>query len=145
MVGHRLMGTSLLEIGDIAQGRVHLDHAITLYTAEHRPQATRFGQDVRVSILSWRSWALWLLGYPEVALADTDQALSDAREIGHAATLMFALFLASFTHIHCGNYATATALVDELVSLADKKGAVFWGAQGMLVQRSGSGRILFFT
>jgi class 3 adenylate cyclase/predicted ATPase len=134
MVGHRLMGTSLLEMGDIAQGRVHLDHAITLYTAEHRPQATQFGQDVRVSILSWRSWALWLLGYPEAALADTDRALSDAREIGHAATLMFALFLASFTNIHCGNYATATAHVDELFSLADKKGAVFWGAQGMLVQ-----------
>ena len=92
MIGHRLMGTSLLFTGDIAEGRAHLDQAIALYDpAEHRPLATRFGQDVRVAILSYRSWALWLLGYPEAALADADHALKDAREIGQAATLMYAL------------------------------------------------------
>ena len=86
MIGHRLMGVSLLFTGDIAQGRTHLDQAIALYDpAEHRPLATRFGQDARVAILSYRSWALWLLGYPEAALADADHALKDAREIGQAA------------------------------------------------------------
>ena len=92
MIGHRLMGISLLHTGDIAQGRAHYDQAIALYDpAEHRPLATRFGQDVRVAILSYRSWALWMLGYPEAALADADHALKDAREIGQAATLMYAL------------------------------------------------------
>ena len=38
MIGHRLMGTSLLLTGDIADGRAHLDRAIALYDpAEHRP------------------------------------------------------------------------------------------------------------
>ena len=92
MIGHRLMGISLLATGDIAQGRAHFDQAIALYDpAEHRPLATRFGQDVRVAILSYRSLALWVLGYPEAALADADNALKDAREIGQAATLMYAL------------------------------------------------------
>jgi hypothetical protein len=36
---------------------------------------------------------LWLLGYPEAALADIDYALTDAREIGQVATLMYALGL----------------------------------------------------
>ena len=99
MIGHRLMGISLLLTGDIAEGRAHFDRAIALYDpAEHRPLATRFGQDVRVSILSYRSWALWMLGYPEAALADADHALRDAREIGQAATLMYALRSASLTH-----------------------------------------------
>ena len=44
-----------------------------------------------VAILAYRSLALWLLGYPEAALADADDALKDAREIGQAATLMYAL------------------------------------------------------
>ena len=71
MIGHRLMGISLLFTGDIAEGRAHLDQAIALYDpAEHRPLATRFGQDVGVATLSYRSWALWLLGYPEAALGD---------------------------------------------------------------------------
>jgi hypothetical protein len=30
--------------------------------------------------------ALWMLGYPQAALADANQALSKAREIGDAAT-----------------------------------------------------------
>ena len=46
MIGHRLMGISLLYTGDIAEGRAHYDQAIALYDpAEHRPLATRFGQD----------------------------------------------------------------------------------------------------
>ena len=32
----------------------------------------------------------------------------------------------------CGNYATATALVDELVALADEKGSLYWKAAGMI-------------
>ena len=35
---------------------------------------------------------------------------------------------ASFTHIYCGNYAAANAHADELVALADEKGALFWKA-----------------
>ena len=38
------------------------------------------------------------------------------------------------THIFCGNYAAANALADELVALADEKGALFWKAIGMIVQ-----------
>ena len=38
-----------------------------------------------MALLSYRSLALWMLGYPEAALADADRALSDARDIGHAA------------------------------------------------------------
>ena len=61
----------------------------------------------RVAILSYRSWALWILGNPDAALADTDRALKDAREIGHAATLMYALTCASMTHDICGSFVTA--------------------------------------
>ncbi len=137
MIGHRLMGMALLFTGEIAEGRPHLDRAIAVYDpAEHRPLAARFGQDAGVATLSYRSWALWPLGYPEAALADRDHALKDAREIGQAATLMAALSVTSLTLIHCGNYATANAQVDELIALADEKGAALWKAIGMMRQGS---------
>jgi tetratricopeptide (TPR) repeat protein len=127
MVGHRLVGTSLLWTGDVAQSRRHFDQAMTFYDqTQHRPLAMRFGQDIRVSTLCHRSWALWLLGYPNAALVDADDALKDAREIGHAATLMYALFLATVTYIWRGNYATANANARELIALAAEKGALFW-------------------
>ena len=135
MLGHRLMGHSLLSLGNLVDGRTHLDQAIELYDpAEHRPLATRFGQDSRVTILSRRSMALWLLGYPEAALADLDYAVKDAHEVGHAATLMYALFIASMTDILCGNCAVANAEADEVVALADQKGALVWKAYGMMTQ-----------
>ena len=133
MIGHRLMGTSLWGTGDIAKARAHLDRAIALYDpAGHRPLATRFGQDVGVAILTWRSWALWLLGYPEAALADADDALKNAREIGHAGTLMYILYCATWTHIQCGDYAIAAAQSQELIALADEKGTPLWKAAGMM-------------
>jgi predicted ATPase len=137
MIGHRLMGQSLLVTGDIAEGRAHLDQAIALYDpAEHRPLATRFGQDVGVVALSFRSFALWLLGYPEAAPRDTDDALKNAREIGQAATLMYALAHAAIPYTLCGNRAAAAAHAQELVALAEEKGAPFWKAFGMMNQGS---------
>ena len=135
MVGHRLMGVSLLRTGDIAEGREHLDRAIALYDpAEHRPLAALFGQDTAVSTLAYRSLALWPLGYPEAALRDADDALKNAREIGQAATLMFALFNTSIPYILCGNRAAAAGQSQELVALAEEKGSLFWKAYGMVSQ-----------
>jgi predicted ATPase len=127
------MGVSLMSTGDITQGRAHFDRAIALYNpAAHRPLATRFGQDPRVTTLFQRSVALWFLGYPEAALADADQALSGARELGQAAALMNTLTWVIITHALCGNYAAANALLDELIALAKEKGSLYWKAVGML-------------
>jgi predicted ATPase len=78
--------------------------------------------------------ASWMLGYPETALVDAEQALKDARELGHAAVLMSNLGPTPRIYMQRGNYAAAGALVDELITLADEKGALFWKAQGMIDQ-----------
>ena len=135
MIGHRLMGCSQVLTGNASEGREHFDQALALYDpVEHRPVATRFGQDARVSTLSYRSLTLWLLGYPEAALADTHYALEEARGIGQAAGLMYALLHASLTHLLCGNYAKANAEAGELTALADEKASSFWKAQGTSMQ-----------
>ena len=133
VIGTTVMGSSLLRLGELAQARAHHNKALALYDpAKHRPLATRFGQDMRVTILSMRSWDLWFLGYPDAALADADQALKDAREIGQATSLMFALGVPLAMRVQCGNYATATKHCDELITLANEKGALYWKAIGML-------------
>jgi hypothetical protein len=135
MLGHRIMGPTLAFTGDFAGALAHYVQSLALYNpAEHRLLATRFGTDAQVTSLFYRALDLWLLGYPEAALADADHAIKEARKIGQAATLMVALALTSITHIFCGNYATANALLDELAPLADEKSASFWEAFGMLVQ-----------
>jgi class 3 adenylate cyclase/predicted ATPase len=132
MVGHRLLGTSLLMTGDIADSLPHYDRAIALYdAAEHRPLVTRFGQDLQLSALCYRSLSFWALGYPDAALLDASQALKHARDIGQAATLMFTLHLTALTHIFCGNYKLATAQCNEFIVLANEKDAMLRKAQAM--------------
>ena len=136
MMAHRVLGMTLMYTGDIAESRAHYDQALPLYDpAAHRPLATFFGVDIRVATLSFRSLALWMLGYPEAALADAQHALKDAREIGQASTLMLALYGASFAVGFCGNYAAAKALSDELVALADQNSSPYWNVSRNAAQR----------
>jgi hypothetical protein len=110
-----MMGHTLFHTGEFVEAKAHFDEGLALYNAaEHRPLATRFWIDSRIMILCYRSLAAWVLGYPAAAISDSDQAVSDARDIGQAGSLMYALLLASLIHTCCGgNYATATALVNE--------------------------------
>jgi predicted ATPase len=135
MMGHRIMGPTLLLSGDIAESRTHLTLAIELYDAEkHRPLATRFGQDIRVTSLFYRAWASWFLGYADAALTDVGQGLGDAREIGQAATLMLALCSAALTNVYCGNYVATNTQSVEVVALANDKGVLLWKAFGLINQ-----------
>lgn len=133
LLGHRAMGVTSVITGNFAKGRVHLDQVIALYDpVERRSLATRLVQDPRVVALYYRSLALWALGYPEAARADTEQALREAREIGHVGALMQAIATTCLTELVSGNYATAQVLSDEVIALAEERGSVFWKNSGML-------------
>ena len=121
--------------GDLVGGKEHYDRALAIYDpAEHRPLTTRSGRDVGVALLSSRSSCVWQLGYPAASRNDGERAVKNAREIGHPTTLMFALYAAGFNHICCRDYAAANAQVDELIALADERGAPYWKALGIAVR-----------
>ena len=136
MIGHRAMGHALLLTGHFVKSRARYNEALRLYDpVKHGLAAARVGgQDARVAVLVHRARALWLLGYPEAALADAAQGVRHAREIEHAATLMFALDHASVTYLHCGDNDSADALLTELAKLVDEKGAAYWKAFGLMTQ-----------
>jgi predicted ATPase len=135
ITAHRIMGISLVCTGSFAESRGHLNQAIALYDpGEHRPLATRFAVDAAGSILCYRSWALWILGWPAAAIADAEQAVRNAREMGQAVTLMHALGHAAFTYFHCGHYREAISQSEEAIALGSEKGALFWKAWAMLNQ-----------
>jgi predicted ATPase len=141
MIAHRIMGNSLLSTGDPVQARAHFDKAASLYDPiEHRPLVPRFGGiDVRVTMLCYRSLAMWVLGYPDQAFADAEHALKNARETRQVPSLMQALAITTFTFLRCGQYGTAIAMADELVTLANEKAALQWMAIGKTIR----GQVIF--
>ena len=121
--------------GDFVVGKEHYDRAIAIYDpAEQGPLTTRSGRDVGVALLSSRSGGLCMLGYPAAARDDSERAVRNARDLGHASTLMYALFHAGLNHVHCRDYAAAIAQVDELIALADDRGAPYWKATGTVLR-----------
>jgi class 3 adenylate cyclase/predicted ATPase len=136
VVGHRIMGSSLVQTGDIAEGRKHYDQAVALYhPAAHGTDTTRFGQDLGIANLAYRSLPLWLLGYPKAARIDNDNSVKQARETGHGTTLILALtFLSVNDLLASRDYAAAKTTMDELVALSDEKGALFWKEHGILLR-----------
>jgi predicted ATPase/class 3 adenylate cyclase len=133
LVAHRDMGISLLYTAEIPEAREHFNQGIAHYDpADRHKLATRFTVSPGVVIWSHRSLALWVLGYPQAALADAEHALKEAREIGQAASLMLALLYASWTYTQCGEYAAANALLDELIALADEKTSSTWKGRAIL-------------
>jgi len=139
MTGHRLMGMSLSLTGDAAESLAHFDQAIALYDpAKHLTLTARLGSGIEGSVaaLLGRAWARWFLGYPEAALRDAEGALRVAREIGQAATLMYALGNSIIVQILCGNQDIARARAQEQTAVAEEKGAPFWNAFGLMNQGS---------
>ena len=88
-----------------------------------------------MTVLFHRARTLWLLGYPDAALADARQAVRHAYEIEQAATLMYALNHASYIYVHCGDYYSTDAPLAELAQLTDEKGAALWKAYGLMSRR----------
>jgi predicted ATPase len=135
VAGHSIMGYSLLVMGEFPASRGHFDKAIALYDpVAHRPLALRFGHDRGAAALSHRSLAMWMLGYPEAALADANAAIRHARDIEQAASLFFALNSAIVTHFLRREYDTAKALADDLGHLAAEKNAAFWQLTSAIYQ-----------
>jgi class 3 adenylate cyclase/predicted ATPase len=133
MLGQRLVGVSQATIGNLAEALVQFDRAIASYNpAEHRQLSARFGQDIRVAALCYRSWIRWMLGYPEAALADAKRAVAEARDVGQGVPLMYSLYFTSYAFIHCGDYQAADAQLTELIPLATEKNAAQWRGGGLM-------------
>jgi class 3 adenylate cyclase/predicted ATPase len=137
VLGYRAVGQTMVGLGQFEAARLYLDRALALYSPdEHRPLAARFaGQDLGVASLSYRSWALWQLGHPEAALQDVELGLSHAREIAQATSLLYALFHFSIVQILCSRIDQGVALAREMSSVAEEKGASFWSAPALILQR----------
>jgi class 3 adenylate cyclase/tetratricopeptide (TPR) repeat protein len=90
---HDAQGQTLLPLGEFVPAREHLEQGLTLYNPEqHRANAFLYGgYDPGVSCWSWRTWALWFLGYPDQALQSIQKALSLAQELSHPPSALSSL------------------------------------------------------
>ena len=135
MIGHRLMGTSLLCTGDIAESRLHLDHAIDALrscrtsSSGHAIWARRPGGNLELSVIG--AVDAWLSRGRAYGRRPRTQRRTQYRS---SCDFDVRTVPCVVTHILCGNHAAANAEADELIVLGNEKGALYWKALGMSIR-----------
>ena len=133
MLAHRLMACTHMYAGELDEARRLFERTIALYDPiEHRKLTVRFGQDARVMALAYGSEVTWMLGYPEAAARNARQAVSEARELGQAPSLMFALSHLLLLESWIGWTEASTDLLAEFTALTDAKESLYWKSMALI-------------
>jgi predicted ATPase/class 3 adenylate cyclase len=97
---HHALWTTLLSGGELAAARCHLAQGMKLYDPQrHRTHAALYsGHDPGVCCRMQAARSLWLLGYPDQAVAGIQAALALAQQLAHPLSLTMALRWAAEVH-----------------------------------------------
>ncbi len=97
---YHALGNTLFWCGEFHAAQEVMDRAAALYSAEqHREQAFRYGShDPAVCCLGHGAVALWIRGYPDQALQQSQNAVALAQSLSQPSSLVHALSLATRVH-----------------------------------------------
>jgi class 3 adenylate cyclase/predicted ATPase len=133
--GHGVLGLALLRVGDLIDCRVHIEQAIR-HHVHVRDSARRDCLGRVVSARALGALGLWLLGYPDQAVAGTAEALRTAHTITppHPFSLAYAMVSAAWVHQFRGEAAFALQEAQASIEFATEKGLPGWLPHGLLIQ-----------
>ena len=131
VAAHRALGTTLFWQGAVAAALPHFTEGLALYDSQqHRAAAFRHGEDSGVVCLSRGALALWVLGYPDQALTQSQGAVTLAQQLAHPFSLGYALITAAKFHQLRREAHGTQACADAVRSLAQEQGFSYWLSYG---------------
>jgi class 3 adenylate cyclase/tetratricopeptide (TPR) repeat protein len=114
---NRLTGATLWEIGAFADARRHLQSAIDVHVgSEGIISSSPTGSDSYVLTLTYLARTLWLLGYPEQAVATNNQALARARDLKQPMSIAAALWTETMLRLWESDPERAGTGADQLLA-----------------------------
>ncbi len=130
--GHQMVGQTATHLGDLISAQEHLDQAIGMYDIRKR-RTHRALQDPGVACLSYKAPVLWLLGYPEQALAASKKAVALARSLSHPFSLAYALGVGALVCQFCRKPLETFEYAEAARNLGSEQGMLYWSAVGGIV------------
>jgi predicted ATPase len=125
------LGSTWLWLGALPAARQHLEEGIAHYTPDQRRAlAFRMGQDPSVGCRFHAATTLWLLGYPNQALARPHAALALAHELSHPHSLASARYGAAFVSQLRRDVPAVHEHAEAAVALSTEQGFPLWAAGG---------------
>ncbi|SUS05938.1 SAM domain (Sterile alpha motif) [uncultured Defluviicoccus sp.] len=132
-VGHRLTGATCFQLGEFLASRAHLEEALAEYDPADRPfYMSLFPQDARVALLFYLSYDLFCLGHLNQARLRSEEAVDEARKLGHAFSLAQALNLSCTLDWPTRSSEELQARVDTLIAVSEEHGFPYFRARGTI-------------
>ena len=125
--GYRALGVIEFYRGEFGAAADYLRRAIDLYDGKlHGSHALLYNTDPGQACLSYLARVQWILGFPDQALAQVDQAVAVAKVTGHVASLVEATIWRAEIALLRGEYEDARALATAAWDLAVENELPLW-------------------
>ena len=135
LMGHRALGDTLSWLGEFVAARTHLEAGIALYDFDqHHTYAFLYGQDPLMGCRAYAARVLWILGYPDQALQQSEAAVTVAQQLAHPFSLGFALNYAADQHGLRREWQAVLDRADMLLALCAVQEFAQWAAQARIHQ-----------
>ena len=141
---HQVLGIVFFFAGKLSLAHTHFEQGIGLYhPQQHHAHVFLYGGgDPGVSCFSYVAWTLWLLGYPDQALAKWEEAFALAQALSDPFSLDFSLCFAAFLHHSRREDHIVQERAEAMIALSTDQGFelfLAWGTllRGMALARQG--------
>jgi len=122
MVAHRVMGSTLLTVGEFQSAREHFEQTIALSNVtDKQPLYSLYMVEPRAASLLLLSWNLWFLGYPDQSLSRVSEALNLAKDLSQPYTIAFAHYMISVVHLLRGDSDRALASAEKSLEMSQEQ------------------------
>ena len=119
MMAHRIMGSTLLTIGEFQTARRHFEELIALSKIEGtRPVHDLYVVEPQVASLLLLAWDLWFLGHLDQSLARVSEALAIAQDLAQPYSIAFAHYMTSVVHLLRDEPASALRSADQSLEIS---------------------------
>jgi predicted ATPase len=133
VIAHYALGVTWLWLGALPAARMHLEEGIARFTpAQRYAPVFRMGPDPGVACRVHAAMPLWLLGYPEQALARLHEALMLSHELSHPFSLASVRCWVAYVHQFRRDVPAVHEHAEAAVVLSTEQGFPFWVALGTI-------------
>lgn len=127
--GHLSVGLNALFTGKFAQAESHLETSMSYFDPDRQMKhVLQQGILLGVTAGSYRARALWMLGFPDRALARCHQALQLAQTPSISLSITQAMAMLALLHHARGEYQETRRWVHQTLKHAHDQGHVYWSA-----------------
>jgi predicted ATPase len=131
ILGHRALGATLFGLGQFAAARTHLQQLLQLDSSVAARAPALLPYDPCISGRAWLALTLAVLGYPEQAVAQSEEALAEAGRLRHHNTTALVLSLRCSVGQFLRDHHDVARHAQGLLAVAIEQEFAYWTGLGM--------------